>query len=319
MKLTSREQKIIEVLMQDPLISQEDLAARFGISRSSVAVHISNLMKKGVILGKGYVFNKKASAVVAGEVFLRVNISDGAFDCRIDTEFSGFALEVSQALVNYGMVTKLLTVLGSDDAGSQIISRLKSQEVDVNNVIRARHHRTSRKVFVDGELRYAEAIDRENISTDLESRAWLLQNCDWLLIDEPYQEMLAQQPVFQEENGPVVCTCHYWQDDLPACLQQYHLVVLGVANFNKLEQIQQRGLELVQAEVQNCIVTDGKSMILCFGRQNSQDFTLLPNQSFDNRNDLHLFLAGLVYGLAAGYPMRQAIRIATASASKNEI
>ena len=36
------------------MISQQELADRAGITRSSVAVHISNLMKKGCIAGKGY-------------------------------------------------------------------------------------------------------------------------------------------------------------------------------------------------------------------------------------------------------------------------
>jgi len=49
---------------------------------------------------------------------------------------------------------------------------------------------------------------------------------------------------------------------------------------------------------------------------------LPPNQSFDSRLDLHLFLAGLVYGLSSGYPMRQALRIASgtsqAAGEKNQ-
>ena len=52
--MTQREQQILEWIRQDPMISQEDLAQRAGITRSSVGVHISNLMKKGCILGKGY-------------------------------------------------------------------------------------------------------------------------------------------------------------------------------------------------------------------------------------------------------------------------
>lgn len=319
MKLTSREQEIIEVLMQDPLASQEDLATRFGISRSSVAVHISNLMKKGVILGKGYVFNKKVSAVVVGETLLCINISNNPDGCRIDTELAGFALDIGQALVKHGMVTKLLTVLGTDELGGQIISRLKSQDVDVSNVIRSEHYRTPRKVFIDGDLHYSEQIGNEKINNEIESREWLMQNCDWLLIDEQYQNIMAKKSIFRDENAPIICTCNYWQGDLPEYIKQYHLVVLGVANFHKLEQIQQIGLELVQADVQNCIITDGRSMILWFSKENSHDFTLLPNQSFDSKYDLNLFLAGLVYGMSAGYPMRQAIRIATAHASKNEI
>ena len=41
---------------------------RAGITRSSVAVHISNLMKKGYIVGKGYIVRTAPYAVVIGGV-----------------------------------------------------------------------------------------------------------------------------------------------------------------------------------------------------------------------------------------------------------
>jgi sugar/nucleoside kinase (ribokinase family)/DNA-binding CsgD family transcriptional regulator len=318
MKLTSREQEIVDVLMQDPLVSQEDLASRFGISRSSVAVHISNLMKKGVILGKGYVFNKKVSVVVIGETLLRIDIINKN-NCRIDTEYSGFALEVSQALAKLGMVTKLLTVLGSDELGDQILSKLKNQEVDISNVIRYEQLRTPRKVYIDNVLCYSENVADDKVNSDIESREWLMQNCDWLLIDGRFQRIVANKSIFQDENSPVICTCHYWDGDLPEFLQQYNLLVLGVANIRKLEHLQQTGGEMIQAGVQNCMITDGSSMIMWFSKNGLQDFTLPPNQSFNSKNDLNMFLAGLVYGISAGYPMRQAIRIAAANASKNEL
>ncbi|HPT70116.1 MAG TPA: PfkB family carbohydrate kinase [Syntrophomonas sp.] len=318
MKLTSREQEIVDILTQDPLASQEDLATRFGISRSSVAVHISNLMKKGVILGKGYVFNQKVSAVVVGETLLRISVSNHN-DCRIDTEYSGFAMEVSQTLGKLGMVTKLLTILGEDELGDQILSRLKNQEVDVSNVIRSEHYRTPRKVYIDDVLCYSESIADEKINSDLESREWLMQNCDWLLIDGRFQKIVANKQIFRDENSPTICTCNYWEYDLPEFLPQYNLLVLGVANLRQLEYIQQAGAEIIQRGVQNCIITDGNSMIMWFSKDGSQDFTLPPNQSFNSKNDLNKLLAGLVYGLSAGYPMRQAIRIATANASNNEI
>ncbi len=52
--MTQREQQILDWITEDPMISQEALAERAGITRSSVAVHISNLMKKGHIVGRGY-------------------------------------------------------------------------------------------------------------------------------------------------------------------------------------------------------------------------------------------------------------------------
>lgn len=50
------------------MISQEALAERAGITRSSVGVHISNLMKKGHIAGKGYILPDSGYVVVAGAV-----------------------------------------------------------------------------------------------------------------------------------------------------------------------------------------------------------------------------------------------------------
>ena len=41
--MTQRERQILQLIESDPLISQQDIAKKLGITRSSVAVHISNL------------------------------------------------------------------------------------------------------------------------------------------------------------------------------------------------------------------------------------------------------------------------------------
>ena len=63
--MTQREQQILDWITEDPMISQEALAERAGITRSSVAVHISNLMKKGHIVGRGYILPAGALAYLA--------------------------------------------------------------------------------------------------------------------------------------------------------------------------------------------------------------------------------------------------------------
>ena len=52
--MTDREQEILEIIKENPMVSQQELADILNITRSSVAVHIKNLMKKGYITGKGY-------------------------------------------------------------------------------------------------------------------------------------------------------------------------------------------------------------------------------------------------------------------------
>ena len=59
--MTDRERQILRWIEEDPMISQQELARRAGITRSSVGVHISNLMKKGFIAGRGYVLGAESS------------------------------------------------------------------------------------------------------------------------------------------------------------------------------------------------------------------------------------------------------------------
>ena len=66
--MTQREQQILEWIRENPLISQQELADRAGITRSSVGVHIANLMKKGCIRGRGYLVDEESYVCVIGAV-----------------------------------------------------------------------------------------------------------------------------------------------------------------------------------------------------------------------------------------------------------
>ena len=65
-EMTEREVEIFEILKNNPLISQDELAEQLMISRSGVATHIHNLMKKGYIKGKGYIINQDNFVSVIG-------------------------------------------------------------------------------------------------------------------------------------------------------------------------------------------------------------------------------------------------------------
>lgn len=64
--MTQRERQILQLIESDPMIPQQDLADALNITRSSVAVHISNLIKKGYIAGKGYVVRSGSYAALVG-------------------------------------------------------------------------------------------------------------------------------------------------------------------------------------------------------------------------------------------------------------
>ena len=75
--MTQRERQILRLIESNPMISQQELADELGITRSSVAVHISNLMAKGQIAGRGYVLRRGSYIVVVGGV----NVDIGGRSC----------------------------------------------------------------------------------------------------------------------------------------------------------------------------------------------------------------------------------------------
>jgi len=314
MKLTFREREIVEALQKEPLISQDELALHFGISRSSVAVHISNLMKKGVILGKGYVFNKKVSIVVVGQVFLEIVIQEEDDHTFIDMDYSGFGLEVCKTLSGYGAANQLITVVGSDDLGNSILNALQVLEVDIAHIYRHPEKRTCKKIVSNRGLRLEEGFSQKDFQQAIAAREWVASNCDWLIVEPEFTELLGTKMLSRADRTPVLCGCWYASTKIPDYLNNYNLLVLGTADFDDYDFYINKGLELVEAGTQNCIITDGRNNMVLVNDDGARDFPLPPNQSFNSSKDLHLFLAGLVHGLSAGYPMRQALRIASGAA-----
>lgn len=318
MKLTSREREIVEALQKEPLISQDELALHFGISRSSVAVHISNLMKKGVILGKGYVFNKKVSIVVIGQAFLEISIGETDHTI-IDMQYAGFGLEVCNTLSDYGAITKIITVVGNDDPGNSILKQLQSNDVDITHIYRHPEKRTCRRVVADHGILFEEGFLQKDFQQAINAREWVILNCDWLIVEPEFAELLGNKILNRADRTSNLCGCWYADGKaVPDFMNNYNLLVLGTANFQDYDFYINKGMELVESGTQNCIITDGSHNMIWLSDEGSRDFPLPPNQSFNSRTDLHLFLAGLVHGLSAGYPMRQALRIASGAAQLNK-
>lgn len=55
--MTNREKQILQLLRNNVLIQQQEIAEVLGISRSAVAGHIMNLISKGYIKGRGYILS----------------------------------------------------------------------------------------------------------------------------------------------------------------------------------------------------------------------------------------------------------------------
>ena len=109
--MTQREQEILRLIEKDLMIQQQEIADKLGIARSSVAVHISNLTKKGYIAGKGYVLRSGSYAVVVGGV--NVDIGGRSFAPLIGADSNPGTVSVSLGGVGRNIAHNL-SLLGAD-------------------------------------------------------------------------------------------------------------------------------------------------------------------------------------------------------------
>lgn len=66
--MNNREKEILAILRRNPLIQQNEIADMLQISRSRVAAHIMDLMRKGRIKDKGYILTEQEYCVVVGTI-----------------------------------------------------------------------------------------------------------------------------------------------------------------------------------------------------------------------------------------------------------
>lgn len=155
--MTQRERQILQWIAANPMISQEALAEKAGITRSSVAVHISNLMKKGYIAGKGYVLSGEEYAVVAGGV----NIDIGGHSAaalrprdsnpgRVTVSLGGVGRNIAHNLRLLGADVRLLTALGDDVNAQRVIDSCRGLRIDISRVLHVPGSNTSTYLFING-------------------------------------------------------------------------------------------------------------------------------------------------------------------------
>lgn len=130
--MTNREQEILELIKKDPMISQNDLANILGITRSSVAVHITNLLKKGYILGKGYILNTDSYVSIVGGANIDIQgfpagnlILKDSNVGEVKISLGGVGRNIGENLVKLGVDTRLISVIGDDLYGSKILEEAK--------------------------------------------------------------------------------------------------------------------------------------------------------------------------------------------------
>lgn len=147
--MTTRELEIIAIIKRDPLVSQQEIADELKITRSSVAVHITNLIRKGVIKGKGYVIEEKEYVSVVGGSNVDISgvpfkklIQNDSNPGMVHTSMGGVGRNIAENLVRLGVNTKLFSIVGDDLAGERLLTESALVGIDTSHVRKLNNHGT---------------------------------------------------------------------------------------------------------------------------------------------------------------------------------
>ncbi|MFC7491327.1 MULTISPECIES: PfkB family carbohydrate kinase [unclassified Knoellia] len=195
MKLTPQEQTILRLLRADPLLDAARLAERLGTTKAAVSVALSNLTRKGAILGRGYLVRGDAAVVVVGGAVMDVKARSGsALDPatsnpgHITTHPGGVGRNIAENLARLGTPTHLVAAVGSDAFGDELLAHTRSAGVQLDHVVvGVRPTGTYLAVLDhDGDLSVAvsdmSATDSLTVA-DIEPARSLIQHCDLLVVD----------------------------------------------------------------------------------------------------------------------------------------
>ncbi|WP_404384731.1 winged helix-turn-helix transcriptional regulator [Knoellia locipacati] len=195
MKLTPQERAILSQLRADPLLDAAGLADRLGTTRAAVSVALSNLTRKGAILGRGYVVRAEAGVVVVGGAVMDVKARSTA---RLDratsnpgevaTNPGGVGRNIAENLARLGTSTQLVAAVGTDSFGEELLTHTRSAGVSLDHVVVGPRPTGTYLAVLDHEGDLAVAVSDMSATdaltvADVEPARALVQHCDLLVVD----------------------------------------------------------------------------------------------------------------------------------------
>ena len=215
--MTQRERQILQLIEADPMISQQSLADQLGITRAAVAVHISNLIKKGHIAGKGYVLRSGTYAVVVGGVNMDIGgrsfgplVAADSNPGQVRLSLGGVGRNIAHNLSLLGTDVRLLTAFGDDIHGQKIAASCAELGIDASHALRIPGGITSTYLYIagpDGDMSMALSdmeICKRISPAYLASNLSLLQNAQVVVTDTNIPE---ESLIYLAENvtAPLFC------------------------------------------------------------------------------------------------------------------
>ncbi len=335
--MTQRERQLLRWIEENPMISQQELAEKAGITRSSVAVHISNLMKKGHIAGKGYIVRSAPYTVVIGGATLEIggysntSLEDKCANAgTVQMRLGGTGRNIAHNLTLLGIDTYLITALGSDIAAQRITTSCNELGINSSRTLTLPSVSTATTLFLaqpDGEIELAvnDATIYQHLTPSfLASHLPFLNNAKVLVIDANLPmttiEWLAENcrvPIFAD----TVSTDQ--AEKLRGVLHLLHTIKANRAEAEKLSgipltsrnNIERAADVLLATGLHRIFITLGADGVFAADHRDRYLLPCLPSKAVNPTGCGDAFMAAVAWSFPEGTSLENTARAGLAAAS----
>jgi len=325
--MTQRERQILRLIELDPMIPQQELADVLGITRSSVAVHISNLIKKGYIAGKGYVLRTGSYAVVVGGVNMDIGgrsheklVGADSNPGTISLSLGGVGRNIAHNLSLLGADVRLLTAYGDDLYGRRIAASCAELGIDASRALQVSDLSTSTYLYIaspDGEMAIALSdmeICNRITPAYLAGNLSLLQNAQVVVTDTNIPE---ESLVYLAENctAPLFCdpVSTTKAEKIRPILHRIHTLkpnhleaeLLSGVPIRSREDVSKAAQALLEKGVQRLFISMGADGVYAATREQQLWLPVIPGNMVNTTGCGDAFMAALVWAHLEGMDLRQ--------------
>ena len=335
--MTLRERQILNWIEENPMISQEELARKAGITRSSVAVHISNLMKKGHITGRGYVLSGAAYVAVVGGVNIDIGgrplqplIERDSNPGKVLISLGGVGRNIAHNMSLLGLNVRFLTAFGNDLHAHRIEASCADLGIDISHARKIPDAATSTYLFLtddqgDMVLAVSDMEICEKITPDyLAGNLSLLNNAQVVVVDG---NLPAETLCYLAEH----CTAPIFADPVSVTKAEKLRPILGRLNTLKpnrmeaellsgvsitdLSSMHRAADRLLESGLHRVFLSLGAEGVYAANAQEQMLFPVLPAQVRNTTGAGDAFMAALVWAYLEGMDLKDTVRAASAAAA----
>ncbi|WP_300691253.1 PfkB family carbohydrate kinase [uncultured Oscillibacter sp.] len=335
--MTKRERQLLNWIEENPLISQKELADKAGITRSSVAVHISNLMKKGYITGKGYIVQTAPYVTVVGGVNVDIGgrpeaalVARDSNPGAVHSSLGGVGRNIAHNMALLGLDTRLLTAFGDDLNAQKLAASCGELGIDISQSPVIPGGRTSTYLFINderGDMALAvsdmeiyrhltpQALAQRHklldasqvvvIDTNIpeESIAWLAENCAAPLFADPVSTAKAVK------LKPVLGKLHTLKPNRLEAELLSGVPITGEASLNKAADA------LLETGLRRVFISLGAEGVFAADRSGRVQLPCLPAELVNATGCGDAFMAAIAWAYLRGTDLADTARAGLAASS----